>query len=144
MTIDRSGEWWKGSEAHDLDQYLREYAAAGYAPDRFVHARCACGGEGFRLEADDTEGVARRTCARCGVQVVMLDGEEYLEEAELEECACPCGGEVFDVAVSFAHRGDGSVRWVAIGARCVACGVMGVHADWKIDYDPTEQLYALV
>ena len=53
-------------------------------------------------------------------------------------------GEVFQVAVAFAHREDKSLKWVTVGLRCVACGVLGAYADWKIDYEPTAHLYAAV
>jgi hypothetical protein len=55
--------------------------------------------------------------------------------------ACPCGNETFEVAVVFAVRADGDVRWISIGLRCVRDGVLGAHTDWKIDYSPTAQLF---
>lgn len=36
----------------------------------------------------------------------MLDSGEFLEDAELDDAACPCGSESFDVAVGFALRSD--------------------------------------
>jgi hypothetical protein len=57
---------------------------------------------------------------------------------------CLCGGERFDVAVGFALRKDGEVRWVSVALRCTADGVLGVYADWKIDYSPSGHLMARV
>jgi hypothetical protein len=36
---------------------------------------------------------------------------------------------------------DGSIRWVYLALRCVHDGVLGVYADWKIDYSPSDHLY---
>ena len=74
----------------------------------------------------------------------MLDSDEFWDDAEPEECVCPCGNDVHEVAVAFAHRSDQTVRWVTVGGRCIACGVLGAFADWKIDYAPTDHLYARV
>ena len=38
MAIDSGGQWWRGTEALDLDDYLVEYRAGGYPVDRVVHA----------------------------------------------------------------------------------------------------------
>jgi hypothetical protein len=89
-------------------------------------------------------GVAKRTCEGCGKKHLMLDSSDHWGEAAPEECECPCGQALFEVAVSFAHRNDASVKWVAVGLRCVSCSILGTYADWKIDYDPTEHLYDAV
>ena len=96
MTIDKSGKWWRGTTADDLDAFLSDYTtSASYAANRFEHPRCTCGEDRFALEVDDEQGCARRTCAACGEQHFMLDSDEYSSDASLEECACPCGGETF-------------------------------------------------
>ncbi|GAA0594714.1 hypothetical protein GCM10009546_66160 [Actinomadura livida] len=41
-------------------------------------------------------------------------------------------------------RPDDSVRWVSVGIRCVADGVLGSCADWKINYEPSRHLLARV
>jgi hypothetical protein len=144
MAIDTSRERWTGSEAADLDEYLMQATTAEYPADRVEHARCTCGGTRFRVEVDDEAGCALRTCAQCGAEQLMLDSAEFWEEADPEECECPCGAEVFELAVAFSHREDHSLKWVTLGLRCVACGALGVYADWKIDYEPTGHLYAAV
>lgn len=111
-------------------------------------AQSLCGGCGsatFGLVVDDDEaGCAKRQCGRCGAEAFIGDSEEFWDAADPGEAACPCGGEQFEVGVAFSLRDDGSVCWITVGARCVACGVLGVYADWKIDYDPTDHLLTAV
>ena len=144
MTIDTSGDFWKGSGAADIDEYLAAYTEDQYPADRFVHAKCTCGATGFRLEVDPDESTAKRICTSCGAEVLMLDSAEYWEESEPAVVECACGSDVHEVAVGFSHRDDGSIKWVTVGVRCISCGVLGSPADWKIDYDPTEHLYVQV
>ena len=145
MAIDTSGKWWVGSSASDLDGYLVEFSAQqSDVADRVMHSLCdVCQGDVFHLQVDDNEGCSKRTCDSCGAVSFMLDSAEFAEDAELEACACPCGGEAFNLAVGYAMRDDGDVRWVYIGARCVVDGVLGCYADWTIDYGPSDHLLNL-
>ncbi len=151
MSIDKSGQLWKGTVAGDLDEFLPAFAAGGYAVERVIHSACGeCGGTVFALRVDDEQGYADRRCLRCSHSFLMLDSEDSAEDAEPGECACPCGGEAFELAVGYAMVDvasvDGSpagreVKWVSVGARCVQDGALGVYTDWKIDYGPTNQLF---
>jgi hypothetical protein len=143
MTIDKSGKWWRGTDAADLDAYLANYTSAFYQADRFEHSRCSCGVDRFSLEVDDTNGRVRRTCAGCRKQKFILDSVDSAEKSP-DGCACSCGGGEFQLAVAFSHRRDASIKWVTVGARCTACGVLGAYAEWKIDYQPTAHLYEAV
>ena len=106
----------------------------------------SCGGTQFTLSIDNDEGFAARRCTSCGGSFLMLDSEAA--DADPGEAACPCGSEIFEIAVDFAlgddggHNGD--VRWVYLGLRCVKDDVLGVYADWEIDYSPTAHLLAQV
>ncbi|AQZ67216.1 hypothetical protein BKM31_42350 [[Actinomadura] parvosata subsp. kistnae] len=135
MATDASGE------LEGLDGFLREYRAGGYAVQQVREAVCGgCAGRHFNVMADDDAGCVRRICVACGDASYVADSADYVDEADLGECACPCGGEEFAVAVGFALRGDGEVRWVSVGLRCLRDGSLGVYADWKIDYSPTAHL----
>lgn len=46
-----------------------------------------------------------------------------------------------DVANEDGSPAGREVKWVNIGARCVRDGTLGVYADWKIDYGPTDLLF---
>lgn len=144
MTIDKSGKYWIGSEAADLDEYLRGMTAEGYPADRFVHAKCSCGNDRFRLQVDPDEGCARRTCSRCRRNHFICDSEENWSDAEPAGIECPCGATTFQIAVAFSHREDATVKWITVGIRCAKCGIVGAPVDWKIDYSPTDHLYAQV
>jgi hypothetical protein len=142
--IDRSGTWWTGTDFEDLVTYLREFTAESYPAGPVVQSTCECGNRVFGLELDDDEGCARRTCTSCGRSAFIADGADYWDEAEPGEAKCPCGQEAFELDVAFALRDDGDVRWITVGPRGIACGVLGAYVDWKIDYSPTDHLLTAV
>jgi hypothetical protein len=144
MTIDQSGDFWRGSEGSDLHPFLIDLAAEEGACriDRFELARCACGSLEFSLEGDDEEGCAKRTCVSCHVDRFVCDSDVYWSEATPEPLTCHgCGGATFNVGVglSLTKRAT-DVLWVTVGQRCVACGIMGSFVDWKIAYSPSIHL----
>lgn len=141
VAIDTSGAHWRGENLGDLAEYLRDFKAGGYPVEDVAESVCAgCGGRGFRVAADDEAGCAQRLCAGCGETAYLADSAEYADEADLEFCECPCGGETFAVALGFARRTDREIRWVSVGLRCLTDGTLGVYTDWKIDYSPTQHL----
>ena len=133
MTIDKSGRYWVGTEAADIDEYRRALTAGSYPADRFVHAQCGCGIDSFRLHVEVDEGAARRACALCRSTHFICDSQEAWDAGEPEEVVCPCGAKLFELAVAFSHRDDGTVKWITVGHRCVDCGILGAAIDWKID-----------
>jgi len=38
------------------------------------------------------------------------------------------------------RRANGQVRWVWLGSRCTCCHTLGSAFDWKIDYEPTDEM----
>jgi hypothetical protein len=142
MVIDTSGTWWTGEHLADLAEYLRELGVEGYEINEVRECRCArCGGVVFGLRADRTEGAARRTCESCGHRQFIADSEEYWEDATPLTWQCVCGGTDANLAVGYSLYDDGEdVRWIAVGQRCVTCGVLGSFVDWKIAYGPSLHL----
>ncbi|MEV4479696.1 hypothetical protein [Micromonospora coxensis] len=141
MAIDRHGEFWRGEDLTDLADYLPEFQPGGYPVERVKKVFCLrCEGKAFSVLADDAEGCAQVGCMVCGERAFIADSADYWLDAEPDECACPCGGEVFHVAIGFALGTDGEVRWISLGLRCIQDGTVGVYADWKIDYGPTDHL----
>ena len=45
-----------------------------------------------------------------------------------------------NVKVGFVRRENGSAKWVYIGSRCTNCGVLASYLDWKINYEPTDEM----
>jgi hypothetical protein len=144
MSIDTSGKWWVGSEPDDIGEYLEAYSAdGGYKTEEFRLSRCACGSVQFRLEADDNEGTARRTCAKCQTEHFICDSGEYWEDSEPEEWRClECKSQHTNVGVGFAlYPEDKEVKWLYVGCRCAKCGILGCFAGWKVAYAPSRHLF---
>ena len=142
MSIDESGKWWVGSEPGDIRGFLEAYATEGYEVHDFRLATCECGSHSFHLEADDNEGVAKRTCSKCTRHHFLCDSEEYWEDAEPQMWKCiECNSEDANIGVGFSlYEDDGEIRWLYVGYRCARCGVLGCFAGWKIAYAPSKQL----
>src|SRR5207244_1277785 len=99
VATEKRGKYWYGDGPSDIRTVLERYSRGGYPAQHFADAACACGGRSFWLSVDDTEGVAIRECAACGQAHPIGDSDEFLEDAELEACECPCGADVFEVTV---------------------------------------------
>lgn len=83
---------------------------------------------------------AQARCVTCGNHAFIADSADYWDDAEPDEIVCPYGGQAFELAIGFALRADGEVRWISVGSRCIQDGTLGICADWKIDYAPTAHL----
>ncbi|TJZ90687.1 hypothetical protein [Actinacidiphila oryziradicis] len=127
----------------ELAAFLRD--AGGGRLVKIAPSVCsACDGRVFFVLVDDIEGGAERECSACGSRAFIADSEEFWEDADPRAAGCPCGSEEFEAAIAFSLADDGSVRWVTVGLRCRQDGVLGVYADWKIDYSPTDHLLSMV
>ena len=139
--IDKTGEYWVGDKPNDIDEYLRNYSE-----DEGIDIKpviCGnCRNTVFGVLADQDVGAIAVKCQRCGQKKILLDCEEVYEDAEPVQMKCPaCGkGKEHNVKVGFIRRENGSVKWVYIGNRCVNCGALGSFLDWKIDYEPTDEM----
>jgi hypothetical protein len=126
----------------ELERYARKN---GYPAHHFADAVCTCGGRAFALDLDDTHGAAVRTCAACKQAHPIGDSADYLAEASLDECACPCGSEVFAITVAVSLYEDSEdVRWIYLACRCEACKLAAVYGDWKNEYTGYRDLLARV
>lgn len=75
----------------------------------------------------------------------MGDSAAFMAEADLEQCACPCGGESLEIRVGVAlYAGSEDVRWLYIGCRCPACALTAVYFDWKDEFEGYRGLLARV
>ena len=146
MALKKRGRFSYGDSQQDISAELANYAQRnGYSAAHFADAVCACGHRSFRLSVDDTEGAAVRECCSCKKSHPIGDSAEYLADASLEECECPCGSGAFEITVDVAlYDGSEDVRWIYIGCRCPACGVTACYADWKNEFEDYRQLLANV
>ena len=142
MTLARRGDHSYGTDRNDIAAEISRYSkATGYLAEHFVLASCGCGCTTFGLTLDDNEGAAVRTCSSCHEEHPIGDSDEYLDDAELEECACPCGAELFEIAVGVSLYADSEdVRWLYLGCRCPACDLTAVYGDWKNEFNGFQAL----
>jgi hypothetical protein len=144
MSIDSSGKWWVGSEPADVHGFLEAYASEDAEVDQFRLSTCGCGSVEFRLRADDAAGVARRTCAACGVEWFICDSREHWHDAEPVDWRCvECESDVCNVGVGFSQYPDSptSIKWIYVGVRCSRCGILGCFAGWKVAQDDVAHLF---
>ena len=136
MTLKKRGKFQYGDSQADIRDELFRYGKKNkHAAHHFADAICKCGGKLFGLSLDDNEGAAVRTCVGCKTEHAIGDSDEFLEEAELEECACPCGGEAFEITIGVSLYEDSEdVRWLYLGCRCPKCGLTAVYGDWKNEF----------
>jgi hypothetical protein len=140
MTIDTSGEWWKGSEFADVQPYLRDLEPGGYPVDRVIQARCACGGTVFAINVDRDDELAQTICVACGHEAFVSDSGEHWDEASPDRLQCPEGHSAYEIGLGLCIRDGEWVRWMSIGCRCVQCGILSSPLDWKSDLDLSDPM----
>ncbi|WP_406699590.1 hypothetical protein V5E97_12080 [Singulisphaera sp. Ch08] len=141
MALVKRGKYWHGDAQADIQGELIRYSKKNYLAQHFAEAVCTCGSHTFRLCVDDTQGVAVRVCTICGAEHPIGDSDEYLADAELEECECPCGRGTFEITVGVAlYDGSDDVRWLYIGCRCLECGLTACYGDWKNEFEDYREL----
>ena len=145
MALRKNGASWYGDSQADIRPEITRYSQKlGYRAEHFADAVCLCGGRVFGLSLDDTEGAAYRICVACGAAPHAIgDSADFLADAALAECACPCGGEAFEITVGVAlYPASEDVRWFYVGCRCPRCGLTAVYGDWKNEFEGYRELLA--
>lgn len=139
--IDKSKEYWTGDSAEDIDEWLKEYAEDKEIEVKPVICR-SCNNDSFEIRADQDEDAIEVKCTECGTKKILLDCEEVWEDArpKLKKCPICKKSKSYNVRVGFIRRESGSVKWVYIGNRCTECGTLGSYLDWKISYEPTDDM----
>jgi hypothetical protein len=129
----RRGKYHYGDSQLDIQDELLRYSKANrYPAVHYANVLCMCGSTVFSLLVDDDEGATVRKCVSCHSEHALGDSDQYLEDAELEECECPCGSGNFEITAGVALYLDSEdVKWLYIGCRCVKCGLTACYADWK-------------
>jgi hypothetical protein len=144
---------WVGSEPSDVREFLVAYTRSdgGYPATSYRLVRCPCSTERFRLErAGD---VTRRTCVACGRSHFICRQADDWQEAEAEEGAesygcVECGCREANLVVGFVGYEDNpeidGVKWLYVGVRCAACGILGCFNDCKVGWGPASEVYEAV
>ncbi len=142
MALHKRGKYRYGDSQHDIQAELSLYSHAnGYPAVHYADAICVCGHKLFHLLLDDEQGAAVRICKHCAAQHPIADSSEYLEDAELDECECPCGFNTFQITAGIAlYQDSADVRWLYIGCRCAQCGLTACYGDWKNEYNDFREL----
>jgi hypothetical protein len=146
MALRKRGKHRYGDSQADTRTEITRYSERnGYVAHHFADAVCQCGVNAFRLFLDDNEGAAVRRCVACQAEHPIGDSGDYLADAELEECSCPCGEEQFEISVGVSlYDGSEDVKWLYLGCRCPVCGLVAVYGDWKNEYEGYRALLARV
>jgi len=136
MALTKRGKYRYGETHADIQEELLRYSKLnGYEVQHVAEAICTCGERVFHLQLDENEGAAVRVCTRCSDKHPIGDSVDYLCEAELEQCTCPCGDEQFEITAGVSLYDDSEdVRWIYLGCRCPACGLTAVYGDWKNEF----------
>ena len=139
--IDKSGKYWHGDCANDIDEYLEAYTACSEIDVKPVICG-SCGSDVLSMRIDANEDAIQVKCPSCGAKKVILDCEEVWEDARprLRKCAVCKTSKEHNVRAGFLRRENGNAKWVYIGSRCANCGVLASYLDWKISYEPTEEM----
>jgi hypothetical protein len=146
MGLRKRGKYRYGDSQADIrEEVLRYSKKNGYVAHHFADAVCKCGGNLFRLALDDNESAAVLKCVGCPIEQPIGDSGEFVDDAELGDCACPCGGEEFEITVGVSLYDDSEdVRWLYLGCRCPKCRLTAVYGDWKNEYSDYRGLLARV
>jgi hypothetical protein len=146
MALRKRGKYRYGDAQADIREEISRYGERNeYEAHHFADAVCRCGGKVFRLFLDDDAGVAVRRCSSCSAEHPIGDSDEFLADADLKECACPCAGEEFEITVGVSLYDESEdVRWLYLGCRCPECGLVAVYGDWKNEFEGYRELLAKV
>ena len=79
--IDKSREFWYGTEAADITEWLSDYIEDEKADVKPIVCH-ECGSRVFTMQYDEDEGAAEVKCAKCHTKKKLLDSEDYWEDVE--------------------------------------------------------------
>jgi hypothetical protein len=134
------------TDSKDIRPEIQRYSFAnGYPAQHFAEVICKCNSREFKVLIDDNQGAAVRICVGCNHQHPIGDSAEYLDNAKLDECSCPCGNESFEMMVGVSlYDQSNDVRWIYLGLCCPMCGLIAVYGDWKLEFSGYSELLARV
>lgn len=139
--IDKSGKWWVGETADDIDEYLIAYTEDDCIDIKSIRCNnCCC--DRLYVRLDRNENVIQVVCPECKHKKTLLDCEEILKDTKPKAYHCPICKKrtTYYLKVGFMRRKNGNVKWVYIGEMCTECNTLGSFIDWRINYEPTDEM----
>lgn len=140
-----------GENVDDLRTFLHELQGCPMI-QHTQQLRCprhdADSGAWFYVEADPEVGVARRRCMACGDVTNLLDSAERWTHPPMHACR-RCSASLMELAVGMHVEVDGEndgdilrrqVRWLALAARCVDCGLIEGLTDMTVPAMPISEV----
>jgi hypothetical protein len=133
-----------GEDVDDLRSWLSRLEGCPPVHEQVV---LGCGRHGDErptwvyVEADATEGVARRRCLSCADVVPLLDSDQRWTHPPMWACG-GCGQSIVELAAGLSVPDGAHVEWVVVGARCVECGRLAGLTDVVVDRLPLSQVLA--
>ena len=139
--IDRSGAWWVGETADDIDEYLAAWSGNDSIDVKQIKCN-KCGCDRLFVRMDQNEDAIQVVCPECKYKKILLDCEEVWEDAKPKAVHCRICKKrtAFYLKAGFIRRENGSVKWVYIGEMCTECHTLGSFMDWRISYEPTDEM----
>lgn len=133
-----------GEDIEDLRAFLMKLEGPSRIEETVV---LACDNHGddrptwTYIEADATEGVARRRCLQCAKSVSLLDSADRWTHPMMWCCAS-CNQSIAEVAAGLSLPDGNSVEWLVLGARCVECGRIDGLTDMVLPGTPLPEVVA--
>ena len=139
--IDKSGKWWVGETADDITEYLATYSGNDAIDVKTIKCN-KCGCDRLYVRLDYNEDAIQVICPECKYKKILLDCEETWSDAKPKAYHCPICRKrtTFNMKAGFIRRENGSVKWVYIGEMCTECRTLGSFMDWKVGYEPTDEM----
>lgn len=139
--IDKSGKWWVGETADDIDEYLVAYTEDESIDIKSIKCNnCSC--DRLYVRLDRNEEAIQVVCPECKQKKILLDCEEVWEDAKPKAYHCPICKKrtTYNMKIGFIRRENGNAKWAYIGEMCTECHTLGSFIDWKISYEPTDEM----
>ncbi|WP_330178833.1 hypothetical protein OHB26_20150 [Nocardia sp. NBC_01503] len=134
LHMSADGDWHIGDDPLDLDPYLRELGAEGYAIHEVRHSICEnCGTDVFGVSGNPAEGTIRRECRGCGTAHFVADCGDDWNDGSTQPMVCDCDQRDFNIAVGYSLYAAGSgIRALATAERCLSCGRIESFTGWMV------------
>ena len=135
-----------GEDVEDLRAFLQELEGAPPVHETIV---LGCGNHGddrptwTYVEANATEGIARRRCLQCAKTVAVLDSDERWSYPPMWACGS-CGQSIAELAAGLSLPDGDHVEWLVLGVRCVECGRIDGLTDLVVDKMPLDEVVTAI